>query len=164
MEPTKIERWAVVNFSARCDTRSLIRDLMKCAEMKGIGIEPPFDHIFDENPQNRRAPPLVRVQKMFEDIQSRLPGAPKFLLCLLPERKNCDIYGPWKKKNLADFGVVTQCMAPTRVNDQYLTNVLLKINAKLGGLNSLLTVERTPAMPLVSKVPTIILEMDVSHG
>lgn len=39
--------------------------------------------------------------------------------------------GPWKKKNLADLGVVTQCIAPLKVNDQYLTNVLLKINAKV---------------------------------
>lgn len=39
--------------------------------------------------------------------------------------------GPWKKKNLADFGIVTQCIAPMKVNDQYLTNVLLKINAKV---------------------------------
>ncbi|KAL2925852.1 Protein argonaute 4 [Bienertia sinuspersici] len=163
VDPTKVERWAVVNFSARCDTRSLIRDLMKCAGMKGIGIEEPFD-VFEESPQNRRAPPLVRVEKMFEDVQSKLPGAPKFLLCLLPERKNCDVYGPWKKKCLADFGIVTQCIAPTRVNDQYLTNVLLKINAKLGGLNSMLTVEHSPSIPMVSKVPTIILGMDVSHG
>lgn len=163
VDPTKIERWAVVNFSARCDARNLVRDMIKCAEMKGIGIEPPFD-IFDENPQNRRAPPLVRVEKMFEDVQSKLPGAPKFLVCLLPERKNCDLYGPWKKKCLADFGIVTQCMAPTRVNDQYITNCLLKINAKLGGLNSMLAVEHTPSIPLVSKVPTIILGMDVSHG
>ena len=36
VEPAKIERWAVVNFSARCDTRNLVRDLIKCAEMKGI--------------------------------------------------------------------------------------------------------------------------------
>lgn len=107
-------------------------------------------------------------------------------LCLPP------FSGPWKKKSLADFGIVTQCIAPGRVNDQYLTNVLLKINAKvryvicdftfcrfefyriytltfdcseqLGGLNSILSVERTPAMPLVSRVPTMILGMDVSHG
>ncbi|KAI8573322.1 hypothetical protein RHMOL_Rhmol01G0268200 [Rhododendron molle] len=126
-------------------------------------IEAPFD-VFEESPQNRRAPPPVRVDKMFEDVQSKLPGAPKFLLCLLPERKNCDIYGPWKRKNLADFGIVTQCMAPTRVNDQYLTNLVLKINAKLGGLNSLLSVEGSPSMPLISKVPTMIIGMDVSHG
>ena len=37
-------------------------------------------------------------------------------------------------------------------------------SAQLGGLNSMLSVERTPAMPLVSKVPTMILGMDVSHG
>ncbi|KAL9458514.1 hypothetical protein AB3S75_007390 [Citrus x aurantiifolia] len=163
VQPTKIERWAVVNFSARCDIRSLVRDLIKCGEMKGILIDQPFD-VFEESPQFRRSSPVVRVEKMFDEIQSKLPGAPQFLLCLLPERKNSDLYGPWKRKNLADFGIVTQCMAPMRVNDQYLTNILLKINAKLGGLNSLLAVEHSPSIPIVSKVPTIILGMDVSHG
>lgn len=163
VEPTKIERWAVVNFSARCDVRGLVRDLIKCGAMKGIHIDQPFE-VIEESQQFRRAPPVVRVEKMFEEIQSKLPGAPQFLLCLLPERKNSDLYGPWKKKNLAEFGIVTQCIAPTRVNDQYLTNVLLKINAKLGGLNSVLAVEHSPSIPLVSKLPTIILGMDVSHG
>lgn len=163
VEPSKIEKWAVVNFSARCDTRNLVRDLIRCGQVKGINIEDPFE-VIEESPQFRRAPAVVRVEKMFDAIQSKLPGAPAFLLCLLPERKNCDIYGPWKRKNLSEFGIVTQCMAPMRVNDQYLSNLLLKINAKLGGLNSLLSMERTPAMPIVSKVPTIILGMDVSHG
>ncbi|KZV40466.1 Argonaute 4-like protein [Dorcoceras hygrometricum] len=163
VEASKIEQWAVVNFSARCDVRALVRDLMKVGEMKGISVEPPFD-VFEENPQFRRAPPHVRVEKMFEEIQGKLPGPPKFLLCLLPERKNCDIYGPWKRKNLSDFGVPTQCLSPTRINDQYLTNVILKINAKLGGLNSMLAGEQSFTIPLVSKVPTLILGMDVSHG
>lgn len=162
-DPAKVERWAVVNFSARCDVRGLVRDLTRIGETKGISVEAPFE-VFEESPQLRRAPPVVRVDKMFEEIQSKLPGAPKFLLCLLPERKNCDIYGPWKRKNLADHGIVTQCLAPGRVNDQYLTNLLLKINAKLGGLNSMLAVEISPSIPMVSKVPTIILGMDVSHG
>ncbi|KAG7947378.1 hypothetical protein I3843_14G091600 [Carya illinoinensis] len=163
VQPMKIGKWAVVNFSARCDIQGLVRDLIKCGELKGILIDPPFD-VFQENPQSRRAPPVVRVEKMFEEIQSKLPGAPQFLLCLLPERKNSDLYGPWKRKNLAEFGIVTQCIAPTRVNDQYLTNVLLKINAKLGGLNSVLAVEHSPSIPMVSKAPTIIVGMDVSHG
>ncbi|MED6176340.1 Protein argonaute 4A, partial [Stylosanthes scabra] len=128
VQPTKIERWAVVNFSARCDVNGLVRDLIKCGGMKGIMVEAPFD-VFEEQ-----------------------------------ERKNSELYGPWKKKNLADFGIVTQCIAPTRVNDQYLTNVLLKINAKLGGLNSMLGVEHSPSIPIVSKSPTLILGMDVSHG
>lgn len=164
VQPTKkIEKWAVANFSARCDVRGLVRDIIRIGNMKGIMIDQPFD-VFEENPQFRRAPPMVRVEKMFEDIQSKLPGAPQFLLCLLPDRKNCDIYGPWKKKNLADFGIVNQCMCPLRVNDNYLGNIMLKINAKLGGLNSLLGVESSPSLPIVSKAPTLILGMDVSHG
>lgn len=40
--------------------------------------------------------------------------------------------GPWKKKNLHEEGIVTQCIAPSnKMNDQYFTNVLLKINAKV---------------------------------
>ncbi|OVA15617.1 Argonaute/Dicer protein [Macleaya cordata] len=163
VEPTKIERWAIANFSARCDIRGLCRDLIRLGEQKGIMIDPPFD-VFEESPQSRREPPPVRVEKMFQQIRAKLPGAPQFFLCLLPERKSCVIYGPWKKKNLAELGIVNQCIAPTRVNDNYLTNVLLKINAKLGGLNSLLAIEHSCSIPFVSKIPTIILGMDVSHG
>lgn len=35
---------------------------------------------------------------------------------------------------------------------------------RLGGLNQLLAIEHSPSIPLVSKAPTIILGMDVSHG
>ncbi|KAK4492323.1 hypothetical protein RD792_003126 [Penstemon davidsonii] len=165
LEAVKVERWAVVNFSARCDTDHLIREFQKVGGMKGIKVEDPFS-VFNENQQFRRAPPLVRVEKMLEDMQSKLPGPPKFILCLLPERKNCDLYGPWKRKNLSEFGVVTQCMSPPPrgVNDQYLTNLMIKINAKLGGLSSMLAAEISPSIPMVSRVPTIIVGMDVSHG
>ncbi|KAG6523121.1 hypothetical protein ZIOFF_012974 [Zingiber officinale] len=164
IEPSQVNRWAVVNFSARCDISSLIRDMLKCANMKGISMEEPFQHFFEESPSMRRAPPVARVEDMFQQVKQNLPGAPKFLLCILAERKNSDIYGPWKRKCLAEFGIVSQCIAPTRVNDQYLTNVLLKINAKMGGINSYLSIERSSNIPLVSDTPTIILGMDVSHG
>ncbi|GER34610.1 argonaute family protein [Striga asiatica] len=163
VEPVKLERWVVVNFSARCHMEKLCEDLIRCGQMKGISITRPYE-VFQERTEYRNAPPTVRVDKMFEMIKSRLPGTPQFILCLLSDRKNSDVYGPWKMKNLSEFGIVTQCIAPTRVNDQYLTNVLLKINAKLGGINSLLTIEHTSNIPLVSQIPTLIIGMDVSHG
>lgn len=163
VEPVQIEHWAIVNFSARCDIRSLCNNLIRCGEMKGIYINIPFE-VFEESNQFRREAAPIRVEKMFEIIKQKLPGPPQFLLCILPERKNSDIYGPWKRKNLSELGIVTQCIAPTKVNDQYITNVLLKINAKLGGMNSLLTVEHSRSIPLVSKPVTMILGMDVSHG
>lgn len=35
---------------------------------------------------------------------------------------------------------------------------------QLGGMNSFLTTELSPTLPQISKVPTIIIGMDVSHG
>ena len=48
------------------------------------------------------------------------------------------------------------CIAKT-----YLISFLM---LQLGGLNSILAVEHSPSIPIVSKAPTIILGMDVSHG
>ncbi|KAJ0854098.1 putative post-transcriptional gene silencing PAZ-Argonaute family protein [Helianthus annuus] len=163
VEPTAVTRWAVVNFSARCDTNSLCRDLLRCCKAKGMNLEAPHS-VIQENHQSSRNPAPARVELMFEAIKQTLPGPPRFLLCILPERKNSGIYGPWKRKCLVENGIVTQCIAPTRINDQYLTNLLLKINAKMGGLNSVLSVEHLHSIPMVSRIPTIIIGMDVSHG
>lgn len=36
VDPTKIERWAIANFSARCDINSLVRDFIRVGGLKGI--------------------------------------------------------------------------------------------------------------------------------
>lgn len=131
--------------------------------MKGIDIEEPYD-VIEESSMMRRNLPAARVDNMFQQLKERLPAPPQFLLCLLSDRKNSEIYGPWKRKCLTMFGIINQCLAPMRVDDNYLGNVLLKINAKLGGINSLLQLEDSRAVPIVSKTPTIILGTDVSHA
>ncbi|XP_073311824.1 protein argonaute 16 [Primulina huaijiensis] len=163
LNPCRIECWSLVNFSARCDTSHLSRELINCGRNKGIHIERPYT-IIEEDPQCSRASPLIRVERMFEQIMAKLPGPPEFLLCVLPERKNSAIYGPWKKKCLTNLGIVTQCTCPSKINDQYLTNLLLKINSKLGGTNSLLALEHSRSLPLINDKPTLIIGMDVSHG
>ncbi|GAB4859397.1 hypothetical protein Ancab_010860 [Ancistrocladus abbreviatus] len=167
----KIQCWAIVNFSSRCDTSHLSRELINCARSKGVHIERPYA-LIEEDQRMRKASPLVRVDEMFEKLQDKLPGEPEFILCVLPEKKNCDIYvsvsllciGPWKMRSLCKFGVVTQCVSPTKITNQYLTNVLLKINSKLGGTNSLLAMEQASCIPPIKDIPTMILGMDVSHG
>lgn len=36
VEPTKIDKWAVANFSARCNVRQLVDDLIRIGGSKGI--------------------------------------------------------------------------------------------------------------------------------
>ncbi|KAH9675036.1 protein argonaute 4A [Citrus sinensis] len=120
-QQAKIDHWAVANFSGGCDIRSLCRDLIRFGEMKRISTSPPLN-VFEENPQFRRAPAPVRVDRMFEQMKQK-----------------------FEKQ-----------MSITHVPDNLIS--------KLGGLNSLLAIEQSKNLPLVSKVPTIIFGMDVSHG
>ncbi|KAG5566330.1 hypothetical protein RHGRI_002062 [Rhododendron griersonianum] len=175
LNPIPIEWWAVINFSTCCDTSHLSRELINCARNKGLHIKGPHT-LIEEDPRYGSSSPVVRVEKMFEKIVSKFPSRrPQFLLCILPERKTSDIYRPWKKICLCDKGIATQCLSPSKINinGQYLTNVILKINAKLGGINSLLAIEIEPFLgeplinswvPLIKDTPTMILGMDVSHG
>ncbi|CAH8383294.1 unnamed protein product [Eruca vesicaria subsp. sativa] len=160
-----VAMWVVVNFSAQCDTNRLVSELIRSGKMKGIEVEDPYKVVFKEEPRFRDAPANIRVEKMFEQMKSELKEKkPLFILCILAEKKNSPVYGPWKRKNLIEHGIVTQCIVPPKdLKDQYITNVLLKINAKLGGLNSMLAMERSQAMR-VTQVPTFIAGMDVSHG
>lgn len=49
--------------------------------------------VFDERPENQRLPALERVDKMIDTAKRGMPKVPQFILCLLPEKKNCDVYG-----------------------------------------------------------------------
>ncbi|MFS8009293.1 putative post-transcriptional gene silencing PAZ-Argonaute family [Helianthus anomalus] len=122
--------------------------------------------VIQEDMNSSRNPAPIRAELMFEAMKRTLPGRPRFLLCILPERKNHEPeqFSPLKRKCLVEDGIVTQCMAPMTINDLYLTHLLLKINAKMGGLNSVLSVEHLHSIPLVSRIPMIIFGMDVYHA
>ncbi|GKC03500.1 transcription factor TGA4-like protein [Tanacetum coccineum] len=48
--------------------------------------------------------------------------------------------------------------------NKFRTNVIGQIKEQMGGINSLLSVEYLHSISLVSRTPTIIFVMDVSHG
>ena len=49
--------------------------------------------LIEEDRQAAQGSPAARVEAMFEHIIAKLPGPPDFVLCVLPVRKNSDIYG-----------------------------------------------------------------------
>ncbi|KAM3207425.1 hypothetical protein ACQJBY_062575 [Aegilops geniculata] len=87
------------------------------------------------------------------------------LIVILPDN-NGTLYGDIKRICETDIGLVSQCCLAKHVlpmKPRFLTNIALKINAKVGGRNTVLVdaVERN--LPRVGNTPTIIFGADVSH-
>ncbi|KAH7290287.1 hypothetical protein KP509_30G040900 [Ceratopteris richardii] len=162
-----VSSWAVLNFDGRLQppaVERIAKDLFRVCTTKGMKMVPP-SVIYSEPRNNQRLPYAERVQLVIREVQSQLKQAPVFILCILPERKTSGLYGPLKKLLETKMSVITQCIAPPKLlKDQYLTNVALKINVKVGGYNSFLALEKNGNLPKISRVPTVIFGMDVSHG
>ena len=74
--------------------------------------------------------------------------------------------GDLKRICETDLGIVSQCCLTKhvfRMTKQYLANVALKINVKVGGRNTVLVDAISRRIPLVSDRPTIIFGADVTH-
>lgn len=74
--------------------------------------------------------------------------------------------GDLKRICETDLGLVSQCCLTKHVfkmSKQYLANVALKINVKVGGRNTVLVDAISRRIPLVSDRPTIIFGADVTH-
>ncbi|PWZ37541.1 Protein argonaute 1B [Zea mays] len=87
------------------------------------------------------------------------------LIVILPDI-NGSLYGDLKRICETDLGLVSQCCLTKHVfkmSKQYLANVALKINVKVGGRNTVLVDALTRRIPLVSDRPTIIFGADVTH-
>ncbi|KAL2612409.1 hypothetical protein R1flu_024101 [Riccia fluitans] len=109
---------------------------------------------------NRSAEDRV-TDMLFQQLKQHKP---QFVLAILPE-KSSELYSPFKRICETVIGIVTQCIVPPKkLNEQYLTNVALKISLKWGGYNTVLAQEEKKMLPKVSAKPTVIFGLDVSHG
>ncbi|KAF6146562.1 hypothetical protein GIB67_008848 [Kingdonia uniflora] len=97
----------------------------------------------------------IKIDSKFTQVKGRVLSDPKLKV---GDREDLFPRNEWWNFNS------NKLVEPTRVNDQYLTNILLKINGNFGGLNSMLTTEHGLNIPVISKAPAMMLGMDVSHG
>ncbi|KAK9267580.1 hypothetical protein L1049_010008 [Liquidambar formosana] len=84
----------------------------------------------------------------------------QLLIVVLPDSSGS--YGIIKRVCETKLGIISQCCMPTKVHNQpkqYLENLALKINVKVGGQNTVLF----DNFPLISDHPTIIFGADVTH-
>ena len=131
-----------------------------------VGNEPPAILPTDQLPPLKSDPgrrkALDNISKTIERF-----GDPKnisFILCLLQKRDDF-IYPGIKRLCAVNYGVRSQCLLLEKAlnqakQDQYLSNVALKVNTKLGGINHRLAGD---ALGWLTKEPTILVGIDVTH-
>lgn len=104
------------------------------------------------------------INKLKTAVEKLMNPRPSFILVLLDHRDNY-IYPGLKKLCDLELGVATVCMQLNKAmkehgQDQYFSNVALKVNTKLGGHNHLLD---DKDMKWLRQKRTMIVGADVTH-
>ncbi|TPX48756.1 hypothetical protein SeMB42_g00313 [Synchytrium endobioticum] len=149
---------AVENFR-----RVLVETLVK----KGMNVTNREPAIFDatsHGPTNVRG---ILLDAGKAALRGQKGIAPQLVVCVL-YRKNSPMYPEIKRVAETDLGVMTQCVVlPNLTKDRgiemYCENVSLKVNAKLGGINSYLDPDRGELTRFAANIPTMLIGADVTH-
>jgi hypothetical protein len=92
---------------------------------------------------------------------------PPNVLFFIVNDRNIDVYRRIKKSCDIRFGVASQVLQAKHVmaaSPQYISNVCMKVNAKLGGCTSVAKSAVIPKVaPKSSSIPTMVIGADVSH-
>ncbi|KAM0945217.1 hypothetical protein DsansV1_C10g0100351 [Dioscorea sansibarensis] len=164
----RVNNWICINFSRNVQdnvARGFCYELAQMCQISGMDffsepVVPPQsshpEHV-ERALKARYHEAMVRLQPQGKDLD--------LLIAILPDN-NGSLYGDLKRICETDLGLVSQCCLTKHVfkmSKQYLANVALKINVKVGGRNTVLMDALTRRIPLVSDRPTIIFGADVTH-
>jgi len=164
--PARFTSWAVISMCdpRRCDLGS-IQAFFKAvtAQMGQLGMGCP------------RAPPPILLKQNRQDtvrglFQAAVKAAtqtfkaPPQVVWMINPTTDAHAYGELKlmSDTEAGVGIVSQCMLAKHIpkcNPQYIANILMKVNTKLGGKNGVIS----GPLPRVSASRTIIFGADVTH-
>ncbi|KAF8648141.1 hypothetical protein HU200_064994 [Digitaria exilis] len=162
----KVSHWACINFSRsvpEATARGFCQELAQMCQISGMEFNSePVIPIYSARPDQ-----VVKALKHVYNIAlNKLKGKElELLLAILPDN-NGPLYGDIKRICETDLGLISQCCLTKhvfKISKQYLANVSLKINVKMGGRNTVLLDAISWRIPLVSDIPTIIFGADVTH-
>ncbi|EEF36112.1 protein argonaute 1 [Ricinus communis] len=162
-----VNNWICINFSRNVQdsvARGFCYELAQMCYISGMAFNP--EPVLP--PVSARPEQVEKVLKTrYHDAMTKLQQGKELdlLIVILPDN-NGSLYGELKRICETDLGLVSQCCLTKhvfRMNKQYLANVALKINVKVGGRNTVLVDALSRRIPLVSDRPTIIFGADVTH-
>ncbi|KAJ4976508.1 hypothetical protein NE237_001614 [Protea cynaroides] len=154
-----IERWAVLDFSSdSLIYEKFIHKLMTRCRTLGILMKPP---LFHELSDMRVLSDTDRLRKLLNHVYQKANHQLQILFCPMTYRHHG--YNALKWICETQVGIVTQCCLSDRCNmgkDDYLANLALKINTKLGG-NNFELFDRLPGFESDDHV--MFIGADVNH-
>ncbi|XP_015690017.2 protein argonaute 12-like isoform X2 [Oryza brachyantha] len=165
-----INHWACLTFASRLHPNDI---RMFCDHLVGmcnnIGMQMnmrPCVDIMKGQQHNIEAAIRNIHRKSAEELDKQgLTGQQlQLLIIVLPDFNSQ--YGRIKRLCETELGVITQCCSPKNVQKggmQYLENLALKMNVKVGGRNTVLEDALHRKIPLLTDLPTIVFGADVTH-
>ena len=171
VQPSVLQSWAMVCFGTPREMPQqkidqFLRELIHTCRDTGLIISnahPPA--LYGDPNGNVEATLQAAWQAAGESTQSY----PQLILCVLPNA-GVPLYAEIKRVADTVLGIATQCVQVKHTfqpKKQYCANVCLKINSKLGGVNSFIV--KNPqnsldnGLPWISEAPTILFGADVTH-
>ncbi|KAF2444106.1 eukaryotic translation initiation factor 2C 2 [Karstenula rhodostoma CBS 690.94] len=106
------------------------------------------------------------VNKAYQQTGNRYQQRPTLMFFIVNDR-NVEIYRRIKKSMDIRFGIVSQVIQSKHAQTasaQYISNVCMKVNAKLGGATNVAVSQVIPKLnPKAASTPTMVVGADVSH-
>jgi hypothetical protein len=133
-----------------------VGELVNMAGRTGLRVEQRQPPIVYGSPEGRGL--QMKMHELHSQLLDKGSGL-RFVLVIL--RGSKDVYADVKRLTDTEMGIPSQCMLikhAIKASPQYIGNLLLKINSKLGGVNSSLEAP----LPLFDR-PTIVFGADVTH-
>ncbi|KAK1297378.1 Protein argonaute 10 [Acorus calamus] len=157
-----VTRWACINFSRNVQesvARGFCDELVHMCRISGMEFKPePVISICTAKPEHVKR----TLKHVYYASMNKLRGKElELLIAILPDNN-----GDLKRICETDLGLISQCCLTKhvlKISKQYLANVSLKINVKMGGRNTVLLDAISHRIPLVCDIPTIIFGADVTH-
>ncbi|XBH82567.1 hypothetical protein VPH35_071191 [Triticum aestivum] len=166
-----INHWACLTFASRLhpnDIGMFCRDLAHMCNSIGMEMNmEPCVNITQARRQDTVESAIRNIHRHSAEVLTKqgLEGKQlELLIIILPDISGS--YGKIKRLCETELGVITQCCLPKNVQKggkQYLENLSLKINVKVGGRNTVLEDALYKRIPLLTDVPTIVFGADVTH-
>jgi eukaryotic translation initiation factor 2C len=178
VDANPIKSWCVISFVWQQDMK---RDLNGFVEEFARGLDQ-YKVKVPKNNQGTVMPPLIEVKRDESAFQAMNRGCeaaetaygakPSIIIVILAD-DGVNTYRDVKQTSDSLLGIPSQCMVaakiglgrPPRGREQYIANVAMKVNAKLGGRNNILSQDFIQSKHFLQfwSRPFIVFGADVTH-